>query len=80
MSTTEGQRAYFHAYFKHFEDKYGEIPEKVKRAIGAKGFGSNPPSITYNGEKFVLRTGMDDMELLYHVFNSDKGSQGRKKR
>lgn len=79
MSTIEGQRAYYRAYFKHFEDRYGEIPEKVKKAIYGAGFKSTP-SITHNGEKFIIRTGMDEMELLYHVFNSAKGNQVRNKR
>jgi len=74
MSTIQGQNEYWNAYFKHFEHKYGELPIRIKKAIREAGFKSNP-TITHKGEKFSMRTGMDQFDLLYHVYstmNEDK--------
>jgi hypothetical protein len=60
--------AFWNSYFKHFEDKYGEIPNRIKSAMQMADTKPNP-SITYKGRKFSMRTGMDEMDLLYHVLN-----------
>ena len=68
------RNAHWDSYFKHFEDKYGEIPKRVKDAMRTADYKPNP-SVTYKGRKFKLRTGMDEMDLLYHVLSegwSDK--------
>ena len=62
------RNAFWDSYFKHFEDKYGEIPNRVKNAMRMADMKPNP-SITYKGRKFSMRTGMDEMDLLYHVLN-----------
>jgi len=60
--------AFWNSYFKHFENKYGEIPNRIKSAMQMADTKPNP-SITYKGRKFSMRTGMDEMDLLYHVLN-----------
>jgi len=60
--------AFWNSYFKHFENKYGEIPNRIKNAMQMADMKPNP-TITYKGRKFSMRTGMDEMDLLYHVLN-----------
>ena len=65
------RNAHWDSYFKHFEDKYGEIPNRIKNAMRMSDYKTNP-SVTYKGRKFKLRTGMDEMDLLYHVLSEGK--------
>lgn len=62
------RNAFWDSYFQHFEDKYGEIPKRVKDAMRMADYKPNP-SITYKGKKFSMRTGMDEMDLLYNVLS-----------
>jgi len=78
LSTMQGQNEYWNAYFKHFEDKYGELPSRIKKAIREAGFKSNP-TITHKGERFTLRTGMDQLDLLYHVYSTMNESKLQEK-
>ena len=61
---------FWDSYFKHFEDKYGPIPNRIKDAMRQADMKPNP-SITHKGKKFSMRTGMDEMDLLYHVLSED---------
>ena len=65
------RNAHWDSYFKHFEDEYGPIPSRVKNAMRMADYKTNP-SVTYKGRKFKLRTGMDEMDLLYHVLSEEK--------
>ena len=61
---------FWDSYFQHFEDKYGPIPNRIKDAMRLADTKPNP-SITHKGKKFSMRTGMDEMDLLYHVLNEN---------
>lgn len=68
---------FWDSYFKHFEDKYGPIPNRIKNAMRQADMKPNP-SITHKGKKFSMRTGMDEMDLLYHVLNEDWSEKYKK--
>ena len=68
------RNAHWDSYFKHFEDEYGPIPSRVKNAMRMADYKTNP-SVTYKGKKFKLRTGMDEMDLLYHGLSEDASSR-----
>lgn len=70
LSKPEEHARYYKDYFEHIEKKYGPLPQKVKKSISTAGFKSNPV-ITYKGEKFPLKTGMDEYELMYHVYTTN---------
>lgn len=68
---------FWDSYFKHFEDKYGPIPNRIKDAMRQADMKPNP-SITHKGKKFSMRTGMDEMDLLYHVLNENTTGKVRR--